>query len=108
MARVVPVEIDLAELCTVDPAVRPRTRRLVSIRPQQQGLPSRPEARLKLPVWAAEHERRRPQAGASLQDRRETPVRVERHQCLLFGGADAPVTPGLVLGADGDSEPMER
>jgi len=29
-------------------------------------------------------------------------------QRLLFGGADAPVTPGLVLGADGDSEPMER
>jgi len=29
-------------------------------------------------------------------------------QRLLFGGADAPVTPGLVLRANGDAEPVQR
>jgi hypothetical protein len=77
------VQIDLPQLLALDPSSGLGALRVVAVRDQHERFPGGFEAVLELAFRRAEHERVRSQRCSSLQDRRQSPARIERNPTVL-------------------------
>lgn len=77
--EVVPMEIDLGEMLAIHAAVRARARRLDTVSDQYERLPGRADRALILASRGAEHVCLRAEESTSLQQLRQTSLRLERN-----------------------------
>jgi hypothetical protein len=82
--EVVPAEVDPLELFAVPCGTLAAKLRFVPVREQPERLPRPLDVWLAGATLRAEHERLRPEGRSSLQDCRQSAVRIERDSSVLF------------------------